>query len=73
MSVTALATIFQRYFPFMTENKIQRFVTKFRAKIETAKAAEQSQSNKTIAVETPNKNLIPMSSAIRASLLPIWF
>ena len=43
MSVNGIANLFSRYFPFMTANKIQRFVNKYRAKIEAMKA-KQSKS-----------------------------
>lgn len=37
MSVSAIANLFSRYFPFMTQNKIQQFVNKYCAKIQAAK------------------------------------
>ena len=56
MSVTGIANLFSRYFPFMTANRIQRFVNKYRAKIDAMKAKElkSSENNASKSKQSPD-------------------
>lgn len=54
MSVNGIANLFSKYFPFMTANKIQRFVNKYWAKIEAAKSNKsKSHDNSTKSNNSP--------------------